>query len=34
MNKDIGPISPAGSQLGNLRYVCAFFNTDDKRIAC
>lgn len=34
MKKDTAPISLAGSQLGNLRHACAFFNTDDKRIAC
>jgi hypothetical protein len=30
MNKRAAPISLAGSQLGNARHVCAFFNSDDE----
>jgi hypothetical protein len=30
MNRPTGPISLAGSQLGEARHVCAFFNTDDE----
>ena len=31
MKKDATPISLAGSQLGDLRHVCAFFNSDDEQ---
>lgn len=30
MKKDATPISLAGSQLGDTRHVCAFFNSDDE----
>ena len=30
MKKGAAPISLAGSQLGNTRHVCAFFNSDDE----
>src|ERR1700730_13867149 len=30
MKKGAEPISLAGSQLGNTRHVCAFFNSDDE----
>lgn len=30
MKKDVKPISLAGSQLGEVRHVCAFFNSDDE----
>lgn len=30
MNKTTAPISLAGSQLGQIRHVCAFFNNDDE----
>jgi len=30
MGKGAAPISLAGSQLGNTRHVCAFFNSDDE----
>ena len=30
MKKSTAPISLAGSQLGDLRHVCAFFNSDDE----
>ena len=31
MKKTVAPISLAGSQLGQLRHVCAFFNSDDEK---
>src|SRR6202453_2013257 len=30
MERVVGPISLAGSQLGAIRHVCAFFNSDDE----
>ena len=30
MKKTVPPISLAGSQLGDVRHVCAFFNSDDE----
>src|SRR5580658_6696415 len=30
MKKTVAPISLAGSQLGEVRHVCAFFNSDDE----
>jgi len=30
MKKTTAPISLAGSQLGEVRHVCAFFNSDDE----
>jgi hypothetical protein len=30
MKKTVAPISLAGSQLGDIRHVCAFFNSDDE----
>src|SRR6266851_2245593 len=30
MEKTVAPISLAGSQLGEVRHVCAFFNSDDE----
>src|SRR6202043_3852602 len=30
MRKDLAPISLAGSQLGETRHVCAFFNSDEE----
>ena len=30
MKKTVAPISLAGSQLGDVRHVCAFFNSDDE----
>ena len=30
MKKGAAPISLAGSQLGNTRHVCAFFNSEDE----
>src|SRR5580704_9951890 len=30
MKRTVAPISLAGSQLGNVRHVCAFFNSDDE----
>jgi len=30
MKKAVAPISLAGSQLGDVRHVCAFFNSDDE----
>ena len=30
MKKATAPISVAGSQLGEVRHVCAFFNSDDE----
>jgi hypothetical protein len=30
MKKSTAPISLAGSQLGDIRHVCAFFNSDDE----
>ena len=30
MKKTTAPISFAGSQLGDVRHVCAFFNSDDE----
>ncbi len=30
MKKVVAPISLAGSQLGDIRHVCAFFNSDDE----
>src|SRR5271168_788103 len=30
MKKSTAPISLAGSQLGEVRHVCAFFNSDDE----
>ena len=30
MKKTVAPISLAGSQLGDTRHVCAFFNSDDE----
>jgi len=30
MENTVAPISLAGSQLGDLRHVCAFFNSDDE----
>ena len=30
MKKTVAPISFAGSQLGETRHVCAFFNSDDE----
>jgi hypothetical protein len=29
MKKSTAPISLAGSQFGDIRHVCAFFNSDD-----
>ncbi len=31
MKKTVAPISLAGSQLGDVRHVCAFFNSDDEK---
>ena len=31
MKKTVAPISLAGSQLGEVRHVCAFFNSDDEK---
>ena len=31
MKKTVAPISLAGSQLGDVRHVCAFFNGDDEK---
>jgi hypothetical protein len=31
MKETVAPISPAGSQLGDVRHVCAFFNSDDEK---
>ncbi len=31
MKKDVAPIPFAGSQLGEARHVCAFFNSDDEK---
>lgn len=31
MKKTVAPISLAGSQLGQVRHVCAFFNSDDEK---
>lgn len=31
MKKTVAPISLAGSQLGKVRHVCAFFNSDDEK---
>ncbi len=31
MKKTVAPISLAGSQLGGVRHVCAFFNSDDEK---
>ena len=30
MKKTVAPISLAGSQLGDVRHICAFFNSDDE----
>src|SRR5712672_1290874 len=30
MRKTVAPISLAGSRLGEIRHVCAFFNSDDE----
>src|ERR1700746_3351742 len=30
MTKTVAPISLAGSELGDVRHVCAFFNSDDE----
>jgi len=30
MKKAVAPISLAGSKLGEVRHVCAFFNSDDE----
>jgi hypothetical protein len=30
MKKTVAPISLAGSQLGDVRHVCALFNSDDE----
>src|ERR1700734_4435557 len=30
MKKTVAPISLAGSQLGDVRHVCAFFNSDEE----
>src|ERR1700681_987249 len=30
MKKTVAPISLAGSELGDVRHVCAFFNSDDE----